>query len=244
MTAGERPGVIGVIGGTGHQGLGLALRWAAAGLPVVIGSRSPERAEAAAAGVRAAVARMRANDTPSAGQPSAGRSASTAGATAVEGKENLEAARAAEIVVITVPASAHAETLAAIAPTVSGKIVVDVTVPLEKNPSYAMRLPEGSAAEAAQRTLGPEVLVVGAFHTVPAALLQDVSRPVDCDVLVCGDDAAAKARVIALAQAFGAHALDVGALRQAHTLERMTALLIGLGRKLRRHELGVRITGL
>ncbi len=227
MTPGGPARTIAVIGGTGHQGLGLALRWTAAGLPVVIGSRSRERAEAAAAGVRDAVARIR---------PGAGA--------AVDGKENLEAARAAGLVVVTVPASAHAETLAAIAPAVSGKVVVDVTVPLDKNPSYAAQLPEGSAAEAAQRALGPETRVVGAFHTVPASLLQDLSRPVEGDVLVCGDDAAAKARVIELAQAFGARALDVGALRQTHTLERMTALLIGLGRRLRRHELSVRITGL
>jgi NADPH-dependent F420 reductase len=210
--------MIAVIGGTGHQGLGLARRWAAAGIPVVIGSRSVERAAAAAASARADVA--------------------------VEGRENLDAARGADIIVLTVPASAHAETLAVIAPAVSGKILVDVTVPLEKNPAYAMHLPEGSAAEAAQRQLGPQTRVVGAFHTVPGSLLQDLSRPIDCDVLVCGDDAAAKTRIIELAHAIGARALDVGALRQAHTLERLTALLIGLGRKVHRYELGVRITGL
>jgi 8-hydroxy-5-deazaflavin:NADPH oxidoreductase len=214
--------LIGVIGGTGHQGLGLAIRWAAAGIPVVIGSRSEERALAAAAGVRNTVG----------GSPS------------VEGMANLETARASEIVVVTVPASAHAETLAAIAPGVSGKIVVDVTVPLDTDPSYAVQLPEGSAAEAAARQLGPDVQVVAAFHTVPASLLQDVARPVECDVLVCGDDGGAKARIIELAQAFGARAVDVGALRQTHTLERMTALAIGLGRKVRRHDLSFRITGL
>ncbi len=223
--------MIAVIGGTGHQGLGLALRWAAAGLPVVIGSRQGVRAAAAAAEVRARV------------QAAAGRAGSIGPEAAVEGKENLEAARAAEVVVVTVPAPAHAETVAAIAPAVSGKIVVDVTVPLEKNPSYAAQLPEGSAAEAAQRALGAEVRVVAAFHTVPASLLQDLARPVDCDVLVCGDDAAAKARIIELALAIGARALDVGGLKQTHTLERMTALLIGTGRRLRRPELGVRITG-
>ncbi|HYM68353.1 MAG TPA: NADPH-dependent F420 reductase [bacterium] len=213
---------IAVIGGTGRQGLGLALRWAAAGMPVVIGSRSLDRAEAAAREVRAM----------------AGESA------AVQARENLDAARAAEIIVITVPAAAHAETVAAIAPAAAGKIVVDVTVPLEKNPSYAAQLPEGSAAEAAQRALGPEARVVGAFHTVPASLLADLRRPVDCDILVCGDDAQAKARVMELAAALGTRGVDVGALRQNHTLERLTALLIGAGRKARRHELGVRITGL
>lgn len=213
--------VIGVIGGTGQQGLGLALRWAAAGLPVVIGSRSRERAEAAADKIRAAT----------------GRESS-------QGTDNLEAARAAEVVVVTVPASAHADTLEAIAAGVAGKILVDVTVPLAKNPSYAIQLPEGSAAEATQRYFGSAVKVVAAFHTVPAALLQDLSRPVDCDVLVCGEDAGAKARVLELAGAFGARAVDVGSLRQTHTLERLTALLIGLGRRVGRHELGVRITGL
>lgn len=235
------PPTVGVIGGTGQQGLGLALRWVAAGVPVVIGSRARVRAEAAADQVRAAV-RQRFPE-PRSHVPSAGlgRGAEPA---LVEGKDNVDAARDAEVVVVTVPASAHAETLEAIAAGVAGKILVDVTVPLAKNPSYAVQLPEGSAAEAAQRRLGPGVRVVGAFHTVPAALLQDISRPVDCDVLVCGEDAAAKARVIDLAGTFGARALDVGSLRQAHTLERLTALLIGLGRRVGRHELGVRITGL
>lgn len=218
--------MIGVIGGTGDQGLGLALRWVAAGLRVVIGSRSPERARAAAAKVQAAVL------------------ARGAAGGAVEGMENLDAARAADLVVVTVPADAHRGTLAAIATGVAGKILVDVTVPLEKNPSYAVQLPEGSAAEAAQQFLGPEVRVVGAFHTVPASLLQDLARPVDCDVLVCGDDRDAKARVIELAKALGTRALDVGALRQTHTLERITALLIDLGRRMRQHDLGIRITGL
>jgi NADPH-dependent F420 reductase len=235
--------MIAIIGGTGHQGLGLALRWSAAGLPVAIGSRSPERARSAAREAQAAIDRLR-PPAPAGEADSAAQGRSPSGRGRVEGLENSQAARAAEIVVVTVPAAAHADTLSAIAAGVSGKIVVDVTVPLDKNPSYAVQLPEGSAAEAAQRLLGPGVRVVGAFHTVPAALLQDLARPVDCDVLVCGDDTDAKARVIELASVFGARALDVGALRQAHTLERLTALLIGLGRRLRRHELGVRITGL
>ena len=213
--------MVGVIGGTGHQGLGLAMRWAAARVPVVIGSRSPERARAAAERVR----------TATQGGP-------------VDGAGNLEAARAADVIVVTVPADAHAETLAAIAAAADGKVVVDVTVPLDSPPSYAVQLPEGSAAERAQRILGARSQVVGAFHTVPAGLLVDLTRPVDCDVLVCGDAREAKARVMELAAAFGARGVDVGALRQAHTLERLTALLIGTGRRLHRHELGIRITGL
>ena len=235
--------VIGVIGGTGQQGLGLALRWAAAGVPIVIGSRSRERAEAAANRVRT-TAGPGPSPRSDARLSLAGGHEVPAGAPSVEGKDNLEAARSAEVIVVTVPASAHAETLEAIAAGVAGKILVDVTVPLAKNPSYAVQLPEGSAAEAAQRYFGPTARVVAAFHTVPAALLQDLSRSVDCDVLVCGDDAAAKARVIELAGTFGTRALDVGSLRQAHTLERLTALLIGFGRRVGRHELGVRITGL
>jgi NADPH-dependent F420 reductase len=233
--------MIAVIGGTGHQGLGLALRWAAAEIPVAIGSRSLERARAAALQVQAAVERLR-SAVPSEVRAAAGRARSTGAH--VEGMENPGAAAAAEVVVITVPAAAHAETLAAIASGVSGKIVVDVTVPLDKNPAYAMQMPEGSAAEAAQRFFGSQVRIVAAFHTVPATLLQDLARPVDCDVLVCGDDSGAKAGVIELAAAFGARAVDVGALRQAHTLERLTALLIGTGRRIRRPELGVKITGL
>jgi len=213
--------MVGVIGGTGHQGLGLAMRWAAADIPVVIGSRSLDRAQAAAARVR-----------------------KTVGGGRVEGMENPAAARASEVIVITVPPEAQVEILSAIAPEVAGKIVVDATVVLGSPPSYAVQLPEGSAAERAQRILGAGTRVVAAFHTVPAALLADLTRPVDCDVLVCGDETAAKVRVIELAGAFGARAVDVGALRQAHTLERITALLIGLGRRVRRHDLGVRITGL
>ncbi len=213
--------MIGVIGGTGHQGLGLALRWAAAAVPVVIGSRSPERAREAAARVRSAT-----------------------GGGPVDGMGNLEAAREADLIVVTVPAGAHVETLTAIAPAAEGKVIVDTTVPLGSPPSSVAPLPEGSAAERAQRLLGDRARVVGAFHTVPASLLADLSRPIDCDVLVCGDDGGAKARVIELAQAFGARAIDVGALRQAHTLERLTALLISVGRRAHRHELGIRITGL
>jgi 8-hydroxy-5-deazaflavin:NADPH oxidoreductase len=213
--------MIAVIGGTGHQGLGLAMRWAATGVAVVIGSRSPERAREAAARVRAATA----------GGP-------------VDGMENLAAAREADVIVVTVPADAQVETLTAIAPAAAGKIVVDTTIPLGSPPSSVVPLPEGSAAERAQRLLGDRAHVVGAFHTVPASLLLDLARPVDCDVLVCGDDGGAKARVVELAQAFGARAVDVGSLRQAHTLERLTALLVSVGRRVRRHELGIRITGL
>jgi NADPH-dependent F420 reductase len=217
---------IAVIGGTGHQGFGLAVRWGAAGLAVAIGSRSPQRAEAAAARAREIVGRVRGTPPP------------------VVGYDNIEAARLAPVVVVTVPAGAHAATLEALAPAVGGKVLVDCTVPLDRNPAYAVQLPEGSAAQAAQRILGPGTPVVGAFHTVPASLLQDLARPVDCDVLVCGDDREAKARVVELARAIGARAVDVGTLRQAHTLERLTALLIGVGRRTGRHELGVRITGL
>lgn len=213
--------MIAVIGGTGHLGLGLAMRWAAARLPVVIGSRTLERAREAAAKVRAAT-----------------------GGGPVEGTQNAEAAQDAEIIIVTVPASAHAETLAAIAEGASGKVVVDTTVPLGPTGTTVAQAAEGSAAERAQRFFGDRSRVVAAFHTVPASLLADLSRPVDCDVLVCGDDAGAKARVTALAESFGARGVDVGALGQAHTLERLTALLVSVGRRVRRHELGVRITGL
>ena len=213
--------MIAVIGGTGHLGLGLAMRCAAARLPIVIGSRSLERAREAAAKVRAAT-----------------------GGGPVEGRENAEAAEEAELIIVTVPASAHAETLAAIVAGASGKVVVDTTVPLSRTGTTVAQAAEGSAAERAQRVFGDRSRVVAAFHTVPASLLADLSRPVDCDVLVCGDDADAKARVTALAETFGARGVDVGALSQAHTLERLTALLVSVGRRVRRHELGVRITGL
>ena len=210
---------IGIIGGTGDLGSGLAKLWAAAGHTVVIGSRSEEKARAAALEL--------ARD--------GGR---------VEGASNLEAARRGEIVVIAVPWSNHSATLQEIKEAVGGKIVVDAVVPLVPPKVSVAQLPaEGSAAQIAQSILGAGTRVVGAFHNVGAAKLQ-ASGPVDCDVLVCGDDKAARETVMALADDAGARGVDGGALANAAAAEALTSVLIGINRRYKVQGAGIRITGL
>ena len=175
---------IAVLGGTGKEGAGLALRWANAGHSIMIGSRSPERAKEAAAAINARI-----------------------GADRVEGADNAAAAASGDIVVLTVPYAAQLATLREIRTALAGKILVDVTVPLVPPQVGRVQLPEGgSAVVAAQAMLGPGVRVVSAFQNVSAELLADLGHTIDCDVLVCGDDREARAQVIALAQDAGMRA--------------------------------------
>ena len=163
--------VIGIIGGTGDLGSGLAKAWVAAGHKVIIGSRSREKAEKAAAAL----------------------------GEAVSGDDNVGAARAADVVVLAVPFASHDQTIEEIKGVVGGKIVVDTAVPLVPPKVTTVQLPSGgSAAQIAQRLLGSEVRVVSAFHNVSAAKLHAGGR-VDCDVLVFSDDKAARNLVIGLA---------------------------------------------
>jgi NADPH-dependent F420 reductase len=200
-------------------GSGLALRWAAAGYPVVLGSRTREKAEAAAAEMAASAA-------------------------AIRGDDNLGAAQAGEIVVIAVPYSNHDAILAEIRDAVQGKIVVDAAVPLVPPKVAVVQLPpEGSAAKIAQNILGEGVRVVSAFHNVGAKKLREGGE-VDCDVLVFGDDKAAKETVIALADAAGARGVDGGALANSAAAEAMTSILIGINRRYKANGAGIRITGL
>lgn len=213
---------IAVVGGTGKEGFGLALRWARAGNEVVIGSRTPEKAAEAAAKARELV-------------PSA----------KVSGTSNTDAAGAGEVVVISVPFSAHRETVQGLKPFLAGKIVVDVCVPLKAgSPTEVEMPPEGSAAEQAQSLLGPEARVVGAFENVSAHGLSDLGNPVECDILICGDNREAKETVAGLAESLGARAFDAGCLSQARTVERITALLIGLNIRYKKKGIGLRLTGL
>lgn len=209
---------IGVLGGTGEQGRGLAVRWAAAGNRVVLGSRQQERAAHAAAEV---------------GHGALGRS-------------NLECARMADVVVVAVPWAGHAQLLADIAPAVGGKIIVDCVNPLgfDKQGAYALAVDEGSAAQQAAIILS-ESLVTAAFHHLSAVLLLDSKvEMIDTDVLVLGDDRLATDTVQALAARIpGVRGIYGGRLRNAHQVEALTANLISMNRRYRAHA-GVRITDL
>jgi 8-hydroxy-5-deazaflavin:NADPH oxidoreductase len=215
---------IAVIGGTGAEGSGLAVRWAVAGYPVVIGSRSAEKASSAAAELR---------------QPLPADHAPITGAT------NGEAAAQGEIVVLSVPYDAQVGTIEQIAAACQGKTVITVGVPL-KPPKVATvwHPPGGSAAQEAQAQLGEGVQVVAAFQNVAAGHLKDLNWQPNCDVLVTGDSKAAKERAIELAQAAGFTAIDAGPLANASVVEGLTAVLIGINVRNKVQGSGIRITGL
>ena len=206
---------IAIVGGTGNLGSALAWRLARAGRRVIIGSRSAESAIARAAEL----------------------------GHGLTGMANADAAAAADIVFVTVPFAAQAATLGEIAQFVAGKIVVETTVPLM--PPKVMRVqlpPEGSAAARAQAILGEGVRLVAGFHNVAAhKLAQDIA--VDCDILVFGDDKAARAEVVALADAIGLRGIHGGALVNAAAAEAMTSLLIFINKTYRVDGAGIRITG-
>lgn len=208
--------VIAVIGGTGKLGAAIARRLAAAGRRVVIGSRSAEAAIAMAAeiGWRA------------------------------QGAGNAEAAALGDLVIVTVPFTAQAATLADIAPHVAGKIVVDTTVPLMPPKVMRVQLPDdGSAAVRAQALLGEGVTVVSAFHNVAAHKLAHVDEEIDCDVLVFGDDKAARSRVVALAGDLGLRGVHGGALANSAAAEALTSVLIFINKTYQVDGAGIRITG-
>jgi 8-hydroxy-5-deazaflavin:NADPH oxidoreductase len=208
-------GPIAILGGTGLMGLGLARRWARAGCTVILGSRDRDKAVKAAAGVAGA-----------------------------QGAGNVEAARAAEIAVLTVPFEHQKSTLELVKNELAGKILVDVTVPLVPPKVSTVQLPpEGSAALRAQAILGGEVRVVSAFQNVSAKRLHD-DHPIDCDVLVAGDDPAAREAVIALAKAAGLRALHAGALANSAAAEALTSVLIAINRRYKIDGAGIRVTGL
>jgi NADPH-dependent F420 reductase len=216
---------VGVLGGTGAQGRGLALRWAAAGLHVVLGSRDSARAEQAAAEL---------NDELSA----------TDGAVTIRGAGNREAA-AADVVLVSVPFDAHESTLADLVDVLDGKIVIDCVNPLgfDKQGSFVLDVKEGSATEQAQSIL-PGSRVIGAFHNVSAVLLADLSvTDLDTDVLVLGEDRDDVAVVVQLADRIpGMRGLFGGRLRNAGQVEALTANLIAINRRYKTHG-GIRITG-
>jgi NADPH-dependent F420 reductase len=207
---------VGVLGGTGPQGKGLALRWAKAGIKVIIGSRSAERAEATAAEL----------------------------GDGVSGQDNHGTAAAADIVLVAVPWEGHGDLLESLRDQLAGKIVIDCVNPLgfDKQGPFALPVEEGSAAQQAEKLL-PESRVTAAFHHVSAVHLVDLSvAELDTDVLVLGDDREATDIVRALADAIpGMRGVYGGRLRNAHQVEAFTANLIAINRRYKAHA-GIRIT--
>jgi 8-hydroxy-5-deazaflavin:NADPH oxidoreductase len=200
----------------------LALRWAMAGEEVIIGSRSQERAEKVAAELNAEL-----------------------GKEGIRGLENSKAAEAAEVVALTVPYTAHLSTLESVKSQVQRKIFIDVSVPLDpENPRRMKMPPAGSATEEAQAFFGPETKVVAAFQNVSAHLLRDPHHAIDCDVLVCGNDAEAKKTVIGLVAKMGLQAYDVGPAESARVVEGLTSILIRLNIRYKVKGSGIHLTEL
>jgi len=217
---------IAIIGGTGKEGFGLALRWAKAGETVIIGSRDANRAHDAAEKIK----------------QRAGSSAK------VSGDTNAAACVATDLILLTVPFEGHAELLNQLKTTIQpGSIVVDATVPLAASiggrATRTLGVWQGSAAQQAAEILPKEVTVVAAFHHVSSEVLGG-DGPVDCDVIVCSDHAEAIPVIQALAAKIpGVRAINGGKLENARIVEQITALLIGMNIRHKAHS-GIRITGL
>jgi NADPH-dependent F420 reductase len=213
---------IGIIGGTGKEGKGLAYRWAKAGYHILIGSRQYDKAQNAVAELRRLL-------------PETAR---------IEGVINSEAARRADLVVITVPYAAHRETLEGLRELLQGKVVVDVTVPLvPPRVSRVQMPPAGSAAQEAQQILGEGVQVASAFQNISYEhLLND--QPVECDVLVTGSTKIARQLTLKLVRAAGLVGWDAGPLENSVIPEGLTSILIGLNKQYGVESSGIRITGI
>jgi len=215
-----------IVGGTGELGFGLALRLASGGVPVVIGSRDADRAAEAAQRARAVVPTAEAR-----------------------GLANPEAVAGAEIVVLSVPFASQAATLRSIADALApGTLLLDATVPLATavggRPTRTLLVPQGSAAQQAQELVPEGVTVVSGLHTVAAKHLADLGYRFDEDVLLCGDDRAAKQRIARLLQRIpGLRPIDAGRLEAARIVEQLTALTIGVNIR-HKATAGVKLTGL
>ena len=215
---------IGFAGGTGGEGRGLALRFARAGADVVIGSRSEERARAAAEAYNR-----------------------IAGVATIRGLANGAMLAACDLVFLTLPFEQAPAAVESFTPDLrSGMVLVDVTVPMrfaEGRAEY-QELPEGSSAELLASRLPAGVPLVAAFKTLPAHVLAELDTPLECDVFVCGDSSEAKERVMEAARAIPSlRPLDAGPLRMARTLERMTVLAVHLNRRYRKRGARYRVQG-
>jgi 8-hydroxy-5-deazaflavin:NADPH oxidoreductase len=219
---------VGVLGGTGPQGRGLAVRLAAAGQRVLLGSRDAERASEVAVDVAERAEGIAAEGVQ----------------VSVKGGANVDVAGASDLVIVAVPFDGHAATLAGLATPLAGKIVVDCVVPMafDKQGAYVLDVPEGSVTQQAAALL-PDSSVVGAFHHLSAVLLEDLSHPaLDGDVMVVGDDRAATDTVQALADRLpGMRGIYAGRLRNARQVEALTINLVSINRRYKVHA-GVRVT--
>ena len=212
---------IAVLGGTGKEGKGLAYRWARAGYHVFIGSRAEEKAIAAANEVREMLGE----------------------GTSVIGMDNLRAAKEANIVVLTVPYSAHRDTLEAVKAELQGKILIDVTVPLVPPKVATVQMPAaGSAAQEAKEIVGEGVQVCAAFQNISHEHLLEGSE-VECDVLVTGTSKDARAETIRLVEAAGLKGWDAGPIENSVVVEGLTSVLIGINKKYGSTHAGIKITG-
>ncbi len=198
---------VGIIGGTGPQGQGLAMRFAVAGVPIFIGSREKNKSEEIVAEINKKI-------------PS--------GSALIEGGTNQEAInRSTEIIIFAVPWEAHNYLLNDLKDQIGKKTLVDIVVPLSKNdPKKVSMPPEGSATEAAQSILGEETPVVGALHNVSAKTLQNLDWKINCDVLVCGNNLNARKQVMSLIEKIGVTAYNAGDAESARCIEALTSILI------------------
>lgn len=211
---------LGILGGTGNEGQGLAFRWAKAGYHVIIGSRTPDKAQRVAEELNQRL-----------GQES------------IEGMGNEEAAGKCDIAVVTVPYGAHVDLLQSLKELLQGKVLVDTTVPLAPPNVDIVQMPEaGSAAQEAQAILGESVDVVAAFQNVSHVFLKEDSI-VPCDVLVCGNKKAAREQVLELVKGAGLVGWDAGPLQNASVVEGLTSILIGINKRYKMKGAGIRITG-
>ena len=200
---------IAILGGTGPQGKGLALRFANAGVDVILGSRDAQRAADIASELQKTVPNAQGK---------------------ISGSDNTNAVAAApEFIILAVPYRAHDATLNDIKDALTGKILIDIVVPLKDGDPKAVDMPkEGSATEAAQALLGKDILVVGALHNVSAVTLNNLETAINCDILVCGNNLAAKEKVIELIQKLDVQAYNVGPAVNARCVEAITPMLIRL----------------
>lgn len=222
MNSSTEKKTIAVLGGTGSEGGGLALRWANMGHKVIIGSRDATRAQEAADSIN-----------------------QTLGSTNASGAANLDAASAADVICLAVPYAAQQPTVRDVAEALKGKILIDVTVPLVPPKVSRVQLPEGgSAVEAVQTMLGEDVRVVSAFQNISAHHLTHLDEKIECDVLVCSDNVEAANEVVALAEEIGLTAWNAGPLCNSVVSEALTSVLIALNRRYKVPGSGIRLTGI
>lgn len=209
---------IAIVGGTGSLGSALALRLLAPGVRVIIGSRDKEKAKTVVESLKKIQSKG-----------------------SLEGETNRAAVQEADFVVIAVPYEGHATTVAQLKGQLTGKTVIDAVVPLRKGKPFVP--PAGSALMEAQQILGDEAPVIGALHNISAVDLQSADAPLG-DVLVCGDDSAAKQKVMEIIHRIGARTFDAGPAANAYVIEGLTGVLIYLNRKYKSKHASVKVTGI